>query len=214
MYAYILGAAANYRIGLWRSFQIPSGSYLRLFFDLSAGIALEMALLFLLGALGLLTLPGLLIAATMALLASMPSTYAQIANYIPSAGPFSSQKMSLTECAGLAAIFLIIASRANTPPGYWDDTMYHLPLARYYVEHHGLSLSQYLRFSLLPQNMELLFSAGLILHNVVIAQALATIPIFIVSVGLIGAALFIFESIAMGYVAIAALLAAPVVHAT
>jgi len=35
--------------------------------------------------------------------------------------------------------------------------MYHLPISRFYVENQGIVLNEYLRFPLVPQNMQMLF---------------------------------------------------------
>jgi hypothetical protein len=97
-------------------------------------------------------------------------------------------------------------AKALTAPGGFDDTMYHLPEARYYVEHHGIVLDEFSRFPLFPQNMELLFSAGLMFGGVVLAQSISTVTLFIISLGLIGAAEHFAESPVPGYLAVIILL--------
>lgn len=48
--------------------------------------------------------------------------------------------------------------------GYWDDTMYHLPMVRFYLENEACNIAYFLRFPLFPQNIDILFCIpGLIL---------------------------------------------------
>ncbi|MEQ6434606.1 hypothetical protein V8Z74_06075 [Comamonas sp. w2-DMI] len=71
-------------------------------------------------------------------------------------------------------------------PGHWDDTAYHLPLARTIVEHQGLVANEWLRFPYFPAYAQLLFAAGLLL-DASLAQWLATWPVVMTLLGLMGA---------------------------
>jgi hypothetical protein len=94
----------------------------------------------------------------------------------------------------MSAIFLIIVLMAIfRVPGRWDDTMHHLPLARFYVES-GIVLNEYLRFPLVPQDMQMLFALGLMIGGDAAAQAMATIPIFMICLGLIGSGIWLLGS--------------------
>lgn len=101
----------------------------------------------------------------------------------------------------LVSVFVILMLRAFQAPGHWDDVSYHLPLARLFVEHQGLAVSEHLRFPYFPANMQLLFSAGLLLSGDVLAQMLATLPVFITLIGLAGVAHWLLGSSAWGYIA-------------
>jgi hypothetical protein len=104
------------------------------------------------------------------------------------------------DCLAVLFLFIIVLLVAlSRVPGHWDDTMYHLPLARFYVQHRGIVLNEYLRFPLVPQNMQLLFGLGLMLGGDTAAEAMATIPIFIISLGLIGCGVWLLGSTLPGF---------------
>src|SRR5690606_36499268 len=84
------------------------------------------------------------------------------------------------------------------PPGHFDDTMYQLPLARHYLEHQRIALHEYLRFPLFPQNINLLFVLGLMLDGVLLAQGFASLPLFIIAVGLVGASIWMLGTSTVG----------------
>lgn len=84
-------------------------------------------------------------------------------------------------CAALSA-----AMMAWRFPGHWDDTAYHLPMARAIVEHHGLFANEWLRFPYFPAYAQLLFAAGLLL-DASLAQWLAIWPVVVTLLGLMGA---------------------------
>ena len=79
------------------------------------------------------------------------------------------------------------------PVGLWDDTMYHLPMVRYYVEQAGFACAETLRFPLFPQNMDVLFGLGFLLYGAntvygeVFIQLLASLPLLLTMFGIIAA---------------------------
>ncbi len=76
---------------------------------------------------------------------------------------------------------LAISLLAFRVPGLWDDTMYHLPYARFILEQHGLAVNPYLRFPLFPQHLHLVFAYGLAAGSTVFVQLLnLSFPIIIV----------------------------------
>lgn len=91
------------------------------------------------------------------------------------------------EWAVLAAGIVIVAAQSWRFPAAWDDTSYHLPLARTILEHHSLVANEWLRFPYFPAFMHLLFAAGLTV-DVTLAQWLASWPVFVALLGLMGAA--------------------------
>ena len=106
-------------------------------------------------------------------------------------------------------IFFIVAILAKSfkPAFAWDETMYHLPLAKFYSENHKLILNEYIRFPLFPQAMELFFSIGLLLKNDIFARQIANIPFFLSCVGLCGISKKYSNNILFGLICILLLLA-------
>jgi hypothetical protein len=101
----------------------------------------------------------------------------------------------------VVALFVFVACYALQAPGQWDDTSYHLPYAQYYLDHKSLQVNEYLRFPLFPNHMDILFSFGLLYGGVLIAQAMATLPLFVIAIGLIGATRQFFDSSMAGLIA-------------
>lgn len=94
--------------------------------------------------------------------------------------------IALWEWCVLLLGMLVMGMAAWRFPGHWDDTAYHLPLARTIVEHHGLVANEWLRFPYFPAYAQLLFAAGLLLDPS-LAQWLATWPVVVTLLGLMGA---------------------------
>ncbi len=90
------------------------------------------------------------------------------------------------DCAIALTLFVCCVFACLHAPGYWDDTMYHLPLARDYIQHQGFELNPFLRFPLFPQHIDLLFGLGLMFSGELGAQFMATLPLFIMSIGILG----------------------------
>lgn len=110
----------------------------------------------------------------------------------------------LPEYAALGVIFLLCIAVSLHPPGHWDDTMYQLPIARHYLGHGAIVLNEYLRFPLFPQHGNMLFSLGMMLGEgmqpwigspaddglwhfglaEILAQTFATLPLFVIALGL------------------------------
>lgn len=105
------------------------------------------------------------------------------------AGPMPAEDARDRLLSGLIAWVLLplVTWGGGGAPGLWDDTMYHLPLARSYVEHGGVVLAPHLRFPLFPQNMNLVQGLGLMFGDVRLAQALSTLPLGLIALGLVGA---------------------------
>ena len=96
----------------------------------------------------------------------------------------------------LAVLFVLLCfgiSVSIHPVGLWDDTMYHLPMVRYYVEQAGFACAETLRFPLFPQNMDVLFGLGFLLYGAntvygeVFIQLLASLPLLLTMFGIIAA---------------------------
>jgi len=181
----LLGYSFNQILGVWDHIPDPAQNFwLKIFFGLSVGFAFDTTALFLLGFAGWLsTIPSVTLLVIITLLAaSQVKPHSSIRFHLPHL-PFIATALFL---------FVAIILFAIRPPGNFDDTMYHLPLARHYLEQRQFILAPYLRFPLFPQNMELLFALGLMtggpqFGGEIVAQFLANVPLFIISLGLIGA---------------------------
>lgn len=114
---------------------------------------------------------------------------------------YTSSMPSVSDSVFLIGIFVLLMLLAFQAPGHWDDVSYHLPLARLFVQHQGLAVSEYLRFPYFPANMHLLFGAGLLLSGNLLAQMLATVPVFVTLIGLVGVSQWLLGSSAWGYIA-------------
>jgi len=75
-------------------------------------------------------------------------SYSKIINYI--------REYKFNFCISLLFIISCILVSFH-PAGGWDDTMYHLPAIRYYIENKGFEVAYFLRFPLFPQNIDILF---------------------------------------------------------
>jgi hypothetical protein len=99
------------------------------------------------------------------------------------------------------------------PAGMWDDTSYHLPYARHYLEQGGIALNPYLRFPLFPHHANLWFAVGLMAGSDVHAQVVATaIPTALTALGVFGVCQWLLGSIRVGCLAVAIMLTAAPLH--
>ncbi|MBS0292960.1 MAG: hypothetical protein JSS01_10665 [Proteobacteria bacterium] len=131
------------------------------------------------------------------------------ASALPAAGgAFRSWQDCLLRAGLLACAVLWVSMQAWRFPAAWDDTSYHLPLARTFVVQQGLVANEWLRFPYFPAFMQLLMAAGLWL-DVGLAQWLATWPIAVTVLGLMGAAQWLCRHAGWGVLAGAVYLATP-----
>ncbi len=56
------------------------------------------------------------------------------------------------------------------PPTVWDATEYHLACAKIYAQQHRIILTPYLRFPVLPQAVNMLFTMSLLLWDDIVAH--------------------------------------------
>jgi hypothetical protein len=176
--------------------------WLRAFFALVAGLATSTLVLFVLGVSGLFAPWAVLISHGALLL--WATRVVSRASWMDFRAPL--RALARPESWLAVALYAWIALAAIRPPGHFDDTLYHLPLARYYVEHHALAVQPFLRYPFFPQNMELQFALGLMFGGDIAAQALATTPLFVIGLGLIGAGRWLYGSILPGFAATVLLL--------
>src|SRR5690606_20218744 len=184
---------------LWRDGPVAARDNppLQWFFLVSAGLFINIAGLFLLGMVGWLNEAGVAVVG-IALLA-LALLYAR------SQGAFSDldrpSGVAPAEAVVLTGFLFIAVVSAFHAPGHWDDTMYQLPLARDTLRHESIVVNEYLRFPLFPQTINLLIALGLMLGGDVVAQAFATLPLFVMVLGLIGASRWLTASTVPGVLA-------------
>ncbi len=161
-----------------------SNWFLRCFFAVTTGMFINISVIFFLGAVGLLT-PSLIYSSAAVLVIVAVLSHRKDPAYIHQFLPAKTHS-STASTLFLALFFTFTLIVSLHPPGLWDDTMYHLPLARHYLEQHSLTLNEYVRFPLVPQNVNLLIALGLLLGGDIMAQAFATLPLVVMAVGLLG----------------------------
>jgi len=217
----VIGFALSTLLKPWDLIEsVKNNMYLKWFFALSSGIIINITALFLIGISGYLNKYMVSLISVMLIIPSffIIFVHLQLANQTAS---FYNQIIRITvscrmfDMVSMVAIFVILIFIAIfRTPGYWDDTMYHLPISRFYVENQGIVLNEYLRFPLVPQDMQMLFVLGLMIGGDAVAQAIATIPVFIMSLGLIGCGLWLLGSTLPGFLSVLLLLHLPVIRET
>ncbi|QNP49191.1 hypothetical protein [Diaphorobacter aerolatus] len=87
----------------------------------------------------------------------------------------------------LISVGILLTAKSSGAPGHWDDTSFHLPLARYFLETQSLGVNPWLRYPLFPANANLLFSASLLAGGETFAQIIANaVPLSLTLVGIYG----------------------------
>jgi hypothetical protein len=218
LYCAVIGFALSLKLDLWSSSAEPTADnhrvsrepikslslfhsvghynniYLVLFFSLCLGLGIIIGSMFLLGLMhGFQKVTVLLMMLFWLLLAiasfvfdkKMQQCWRDISRNWSVAALFRFEFYAVA----LIMLATIIASSAVL--GKWDDTSYHLPIAASYAKYGGLFLNEYLRFPLAAQNINLLFVWALLFDNHLLAQALATLPLFISCLGLLGASVWL-----------------------
>ena len=163
-----------------------------LFFQQVLGIGSAMLVLLGLALVGAFDVPGLLGACALVAMGAWWVERRPLNPALPpndgldrAAGP-GGASVVLWEWVVLLAGMIVIGMASWRFPGHWDDTAYHLPLARTIVEHHGLAANEWLRFPYFPAYAQLLFAAGLLMDPS-LAQWLANWPVVVTLLGLMGA---------------------------
>lgn len=177
LHSFILGYAVLCRLHAFGEIDENNNGYLTVFFSLSLGISINILVLMLLGFLGVLE----------ALFVGLTGVGVLcVAGIVLRAWFIRSRSITLEGVIWTFLLFLLTLVFAWHAPGHWDDTSFHLPLARFYVEREAIVLHEYVRFPLFPQNMNMLIALGLILGDVFTAQIFATLPWFVIGLGLMG----------------------------
>ena len=133
----LAGYALAEKAGLWRAFSAESDNfYLRLFFAFAGGLAANVTLIFALGVVGWLQAPALVGVGVACVALALISLKGRVFPLPVARGDF----------AIVVALYLIVALRAIQAPDYTDDTMFHLPAARFYADEHALALDPFFAF--------------------------------------------------------------------
>ncbi len=80
---------------------------------------------------------------------------------------------------GLALMILPLS-----PPQAWDETAYHLPYAKHYVENQGLSVNSFLRYPLYAHNYVLFYSLALMAYDDVLAHLFHAFAALLTALGI------------------------------
>lgn len=187
-------------------------SLLRLFFEHTLGLGLCLVLLFFAALVGLFTPIGL--AAIFGLALFFAAVVMQRHRSLKIMQPPAPRMTPVVEGVALAALLAGLLMAAWRVPGHWDDTSYHLAMARTFVTHQGLAVNEFLRFPYFPAYMQLLFALALLVSGDVLAQWMATLPVFLTVLGLMGFSRWQLGSSAWGAGAGALYVLAPSVAAT
>lgn len=99
------------------------------------------------------------------------------------------------------SVLVLISAISMRVPGYWDDTSYHLPLARQFSETGPLEVQTFLRYPLGPMNGDVFLAIGHHVYGFLGAQLFASIPIFVVWLGLTGLSVHLYKSPVPGLLA-------------
>lgn len=172
--------------------------YLLTAFAISSGMLVVVAVLFALGLFGLLNIYSLAVAGAVLLTAAVFT--GRRAGFLR-AGSADGLRGPWLEMSTVVLLLLVTVLMSMRAPGHWDDTMYHLPQARFYLDRHAIEVNEFLRFPLFPQNINLLLALGLILGGELTAQLMASLPGFVMALGLIGASKLLLGSFIPGTLA-------------
>ena len=180
----------------WPSGPAKDNAYAVLVMALGVGLAVDLLALLALGLTGLLTAVGIGAAGVgLFCLAALLLRHLSLSLGETFAG------FGWFDAAIALALFFVIALTSLHPPGSWDDTMYHLPIARAYLEHGRIVTLPFLRFPLFPQDGELLIALGMLIGHDVGAQLFAQLPLYLMGLGLIAASRLFFGTLAPGVLA-------------
>jgi hypothetical protein len=220
----IVGFAFNAWLEDWGGMQASSTNfYIKIFFILSSGLMINLATLFIIGSIGLLNMYAiassgmtLIICSCLFIVLRHKFPNDQSSNFLINAINVV-VSCRIFDIISIILLFLIVTLLAVFRGWGFDDAMYHMPLARSYVQHQAIVLNEYLRFPLFPQNMEMLFAlaleiGGLTISGQMIAQGMAVIPIFVTSLGLIGCGVWLLGSTLPGFLSVALLFYLPVIR--
>lgn len=143
---------------------------LALFFTISTGLAIQIILLIVLAVSGLLSAVPIMVTLSGLMLGSLVSLKLNPVFWNRFIEAF---RRSGSEWLTVLPILLLILPwvlRPLGPPIGTDALTYHLPYARFYLEHGGLAVNETLRYPLHTHNINLLYAAASLHSGAVLAQ--------------------------------------------
>ena len=179
------GWAGTDKHGVKNEEKIPT--LMIVFFQQVLGIGCSMILLLGLSIAGSFNATGVLLSMALVIFGAIFIRILKKQRYEKKSSLKLKKTIDLWEWLVLCCALIALGFSAWRFPGFWDDTSYHLPLARSIVENQSLVTSEWLRFPYFPAFMQLLFAAGLLL-DASLAQWLAVWPVFVTLAGLMGTA--------------------------
>jgi hypothetical protein len=203
LYCYVVGSAFLPRPASPNTPRFEN-IYLHLCFSITLGLSFLIIGLFGVGIVGYLKVtPVLLFMALLlavAIFFHMQSRSIPLFSYFPKNKPLFSLFQTL-EFWFVCLLLLGLMILYSGVPGHADDTTYQLPHAIYYLRNGYLSINENLHYPLLAHNGILLFTWGFMFGNVILAQAMATLPVILIVLGLIGISLHLTKTTFIGMLA-------------
>jgi len=86
--------------------------------------------------------------------------------------------------AAVLALFSPFLFLPLYPPTGADELTYHLPYAKYYVEHNGLSVNPFLRYPLYSHNIDLLYALSLLFSDDILAHLMHAATAILCAIGI------------------------------
>lgn len=175
--SYIIGYRLTRRItydSLWEEVSICA----------SLGLGVIAYLMFLLGILGVLYPWVVLVTITACVAGSYPVPI-EIARRVLSklsAARLRAKMLFVGACFALGVPILVLPLY---PPTAFDATMYFLASAKIYAKSHGLVVTPYLRFPVLTQLNEMLFTLALLLYDDIAAQLIQFLMLTVLAIAII-----------------------------
>src|SRR5438128_4823132 len=166
--SYIFGRRLTQRVG-YHSFLEQAS------FSLTLGLGVIAYLILFLGLLGLLYRSLLIVGLLLGLLICYP-VWLRWIRELPALPEklraVRTRRLTIILIGGVIALVvsLPVWIRPLYPPSNSDATMYHLPTARTYAEQHALVHTPYLRYPVLPQTNQMLFTLALLFYDDSLAQ--------------------------------------------
>lgn len=178
-------------------------------FALTLGFGIVAHVVLLLGLVGLLTLPFVLLALAIGLAVSFETWTGWLR--AARAWPERARVRGAAIAAPLAAVVCLpVLLLALYPPTTWDATMYHLAYAKIYLQNDAVVLTPYLRWPVFPQANDMLFTLAMLVQDDVLAQCVELVMLATLALALVafGAR---FLTVRAGWWAAAAFLGSPLV---
>jgi hypothetical protein len=163
----LLLALSCYVLGRWLTYAVTYGSvWDEIAFSTGLGLGCTSYVVLALGFLGFLYLHVVLVVLLCLQLLSYRVWYDLGLRLV---GAMQSGRPFLLRVAGVIAAIALLAPLwvlPLYPPTNYDATVYHLGVAKQYIQDHQITLAEYLRYPLVPQANEMLFALALFYDDI------------------------------------------------